>query len=166
MMPFFARRRRVRSLDERGLTVMELLVGLIVMGIVLAASLPGFRSVMRGHRHNGSIGQVTSRMFLTRQMAVRDRTNYVMTIDPVTDTFAVFQDNNGNGVADAGETTLGPWGLDTDVSIANVSWGGNQMTFFPNGTTGQTGDIRIFDNDGRTKTIRISSITGNSEVLP
>jgi hypothetical protein len=40
------------------------------------------------------------------------------------------------------------------------------MSFFANGSASQTGDIRIVDTRGRTKTLRVSSITGNVEVLP
>lgn len=151
---------------ERGMTLTELLVTMLILGIVLAASLPGFRSMMYGHRHNASIGQVTSRIFLTRQMAVRDRTPYVMTLDVVNSQYSVFQDNDNDGVQDVGETGLGPWGLNNGVILQNVSWAGAQMSFFANGSTSQTGDIRIVDTRGRTRTLRVSSITGNVEVLP
>jgi len=161
-------RERIREIarDQRGLTLMELLVGIGIMAIVLAASLPGFRSMMEGHRHASSVGSLTSRMFMTRQMAVRDRQEYVLTVNPVAASFAAFRDTNSNGVRDAGETALGPWALDTDVQLQNIDWAGNQMTFFPNGTTSQTGDLRVFDAKGHTKTIRVSSVTGNVEVLP
>lgn len=151
---------------ERGMTLIELLVAMLILGIVLAASLPGFRSMMYGHRHSASVGQVTSRIFLTRQMAVRDRTPYVMTLDVANSRYSVFQDNDGDGVFDAGETALGPWSLNTGVVLQNVSWAGARMTFLTNGSTSQTGDIRIVDTRGRSKTIRVSSITGNVEVLP
>lgn len=161
----FAKQRWIPG-GDRGLTVMELLVGIGVMGIILAASLPGYRSMMEGHRHTSSVGQLTSRMFMTRQMSVRDRRPYVLTVNPVNATFSSFRDANSNGAFDAGETVLGPWTLDTDVSLQNIDWAGAQMTFFPNGTTSQTGNLRVFDAKGHTKTIRVSSITGNVEVLP
>lgn len=154
------------SCAHHGFTVMELLVGIAMAGVILAAALPGFRAMMDGYRHRSSVGQMTSRMYMVRQMAVRDRQNYVMTVDPVTSTFAAFQDTNGNGVVDGGETRLGPWPLDTGIRLQNVSWAGNRMTFFPNGTTSQTGDLRILDGKGRSKDIRVSSMTGNVEVLP
>jgi len=151
---------------ERGMSLIELLVGVAIIGIVLAASLPGFRSMMYGHRHTASIGQVTSRVFLTRQMAVRDRTPYVMTLDVANSQYSVFQDSDNDGVLDVGETSLGPWSLMDGVQLVNVSWAGNQMAFFPNGSASQTADIRINDSRGRSRTIRVSSITGNAEVLP
>lgn len=159
-------RTRKSNPNERGFSLTELMITMAILGLVLACSLPGFRSMMEGNRHNASIGQVTSRLFLTRQMAVRDRTPYVVTLDTVNSQFAVFQDNDGDGVQDGGETALGPWTLNTDVLLQNVSWTGDQMTFFPNGTTSETADIRIADVSGRSRTIRVSSITGNAEVLP
>jgi prepilin-type N-terminal cleavage/methylation domain-containing protein len=150
----------------RGFTLVELMIGIVMSGIILAAVLPGFRSMMEGYRHRNSVGEMTSRMYLVRQMAVRDHENYVMTVNPGAATFAAFCDANANGIADAGETQLGPWPLDTGISLQNLSWAGNRMTFFPNGTTSQTGDLRVFDGKGRSKQIRVSSLTGNVEVLP
>jgi Tfp pilus assembly protein FimT len=148
------------------MTIVELLITLAMFAIVLAAAMPGFRSIMEGNRHRAAVSQLTSRMYLVRQMAVRDREDYVMTVDPVNARFSAFRDSNGNGVADAGETQHGPWTFEVDVSLQNLDWAGNQMTFFPDGTTSQTGDVRIFDGKGRTKTVRVSSLTGNVEVLP
>jgi prepilin-type N-terminal cleavage/methylation domain-containing protein len=159
-------RARPGKPTERGFSLTELMIAMAIMGLVLAASLPGFRSMMEGHRHNASIGQVTSRLFLTRQMAVRDRTNYVIALDVVNSQYTVFQDVDADGVQDAGENVLGPWSLRDEVQLQNVSWTGAQMTFFPNGSASETADIRIVDTSGRSRTIRVSSITGNAEVLP
>jgi Tfp pilus assembly protein FimT len=148
------------------MTVMELLVMMGIFGIVLAASLPGYRGMMEGFRHRGSVDRVTSRLFLTRQMAVRDKVPYILNLDTANDLINGFADANGNGVQDGGEAAVGPWQMDTDVSLVNVSWAGNTLTFFPNGSASQTADMRVIDNNGRTKTIRVSSITGNTEVLP
>lgn len=152
--------------SERGFSLTELMIAMAIFGLVLAASLPGFRSMMEGHRHSASVGQVTSRLFLTRQMAVRDRQNYVIALDLVNSQYTVFRDTDADGVQDGGETVLGPWSLRDDVSLQNVSWTGAQMTFFPNGSASETADIRINDTSGRSRTIRVSSITGNAEVLP
>ena len=89
-----------------------------------------------------------------------------MVVDPVNARFSAFRDTNANGVANAGERLLGPWALDTGISLQNVDWAGNRMTFFPDGTTSQSGDLRVFDANGRTSTIRLSSLTGNVEILP
>ena len=155
-----------RSITERGMTLIELAVGLAIFGLVMAASLPGFRAMMDGYRHSASVGQVTSRMFLTRQMAVRDHSNYIMTLDLVNSRYSVFNDRNANGVRDVAETALGPWSLRDGCRLQNVNWAGGQMTFLPNGSTSQTADLRVIDVKGRSRTVRVSSITGNTEVLP
>ena len=152
--------------NANGLTTMELLVVLAVFGIVLAASLPGFRSMMDGWRHRNSVTQLTSRMFLTRQMAVRDGIPYVFIIDPATDRYRIYGDADEDGIQDAGERSLGPYQLENDLQLVNVDWAGNQTTFLPNGSASQTGDIRVVDGRNRSRTIRVNSITGNAEVLP
>jgi Tfp pilus assembly protein FimT len=148
------------------MTLLELLIMVTVMGLVLAASVPGMRSTVEAYRLDGSVREVTSRIFISRQMAVRDKTPYVMTVDPLNDRYLAFGDTDGDGVPDPGETLLGPYQLEADMSLVNLSWTGNRMTFFPNGRASETGDIRIADGNGRTKTIRVHSTTGNAEVLP
>ena len=152
--------------DQRGMTLLELLIMLGVMAVVLAAAAPGMRSTVEAYRLDGSVREVTSRIFMSRQLAVRDKTNYVLRVDPVNDRYFAFGDADGDGVPDPGETTLGPYELQPDMSLVNLSWTGNRMVFFPNGRTSETGDIRIADGNGRTKTIRVYSTTGNAEVLP
>ena len=152
--------------SSRGMTLMEILVMLAVLGILFAVSLPGFRSMMEGYRHKGSTDRVTSRIFLTRQMAVRDKFPWVVNLDVPNRQISAFGDDNSNGVQDGGEDTRGPWTMYDDVNLVNVSWAGNQVIFFPNGRASQTADLQVVDNNARSRTVRISSITGNTEVLP
>jgi Tfp pilus assembly protein FimT len=148
------------------MTLLELLIMLTVMGLVLAASAPGMRSTMEAYRLDGSAREFTSRVFMSRQMAVRDKTPYVLAIDPANDRYLAFGDTDEDGIRDPGEPQIGPYQLDDGISLVNVSWTGNRMTFFPNGRASETGDVQIADGNGRTKTIRVHSTTGNAEVLP
>ena len=149
-----------------GFSLLELLVMLAVIGIALAITLPGFRSMMESQRHQGTVSQVTSRLFLSRQMAVREKLPYVVTLDPGNLSLSVFEDADSDGVRDAGERFLGPFMLADGNRFINVGWVNSAITFLPNGSASQTGDIRLINGRGRTSTIRVSAITGNTEVLP
>jgi type II secretory pathway pseudopilin PulG len=146
------------------MTILELLIGILVAGMALSASLPAFRAMLDGYNHRNSVLAVTSRMFLTRQMAVREKRPFVVEIEA--SGFSAFRDDDGDGLLDAGEETLGPWEMSSGVSIENVSWPDGGLTFFPNGGASQTADLRVVDGKGRSETVRVSSITGNTEVLP
>jgi Tfp pilus assembly protein FimT len=50
----------------------EFAVTVAMVGIVLAATVPPFHAMLEGNRHRGSVSQMTSRMYLVRQFAVRD----------------------------------------------------------------------------------------------
>jgi prepilin-type N-terminal cleavage/methylation domain-containing protein len=149
-----------------GFTAVELLVTLAVIGLVLAIGVPGFRSMMESQRHQTSVSQVTSRLFLTRQMAVREKLPYVVALDPGNTAFRAWEDADDDGVWDAGERLLGPFVLGDGIRLMNVDWVGDQITFFPNGSASRTGDVRVVSDSGRRSTIRVSAITGNTEVLP
>jgi Tfp pilus assembly protein FimT len=145
---------------------MELLIAVAVFGIVLAASIPSFRSMLEGYRHKSAVDLVAGRLFLTRQLAVQEKVDHVVTLDTGAGQINVFADTDGDGVFEPGERTYGPYSLGPDVHLVNVSLTNNQISFLPNGTASQSGDLQVTDDKGRSKTIRVSSITGSTEVLP
>jgi hypothetical protein len=120
--------------------------------------------MLDGYSHRNSVTALTARMFMTRQMAVREKARFVVELD--NDGFTVFRDEDGDEILDGDEEQLGPYAMSEGVQIQNVSWPNGRLTFFPNGAASQTADLRIVDGKGRAKTIRVSSITGNTEVLP
>ena len=152
--------------DQRGFTLPELLVGLAILGITLAASMPGIRSMFDGYSHSSSVSLVTGRIGLARQMAVRDKVNYRITLDTTNRMMTLLRDDDGDGVFEGGERVLGPYEMGLDINLVNVDWDDDQLTFFPNGSASQSGEIQVTSNRGRSKTVRVSSITGNVEVLP
>lgn len=137
-----------------------------VAGIILAVSLPGFTRMLEGHRFKGAVDTVRTRLYAARQMAVRDKIPYIVDLDTGAGQINLFADNDGDGVFEAGERSFGPYELGPNVTLVNVNWPNNQLTFRPNGTASQTGDVQVIDGKGRTKTIRVSSMTGNAGVLP
>jgi Tfp pilus assembly protein FimT len=146
-------------------TVTELAVMLSVFGIVLAASMPSLHSILEGYRHRNAVDSVKTRLVITRGLAVNSKTPYVVTVDPATSRLYVFADVDADGIYDAGERKLGPFEVDPGISVVNVDWAANQISFRPDGTASQTGSLRVEDDDGRSKTIRVSSMTGSAQVL-
>lgn len=150
----------------RGFTTTELLVVIGIFGIVLAASLPSFRSMYNGYRHRSATTRLTGHMTLAREMAVRDATPYVFVVDPPNSRYRMFQDTDRDGVQDAGERAYGPYTTDVGIRIINVSLAGNQVSFLSSGAASGGGDLRVVDGHNHDKTIRLSAITGNVEILP
>ena len=163
-------RRRHASNEGRslclGFTTTELLVAVTIFGIALAASIPGFRSMLQGYQHKNAVDLVAGRLFLTRQLAVQGKVSHVVTLDTGAGQISIFADDDGDGVFESGEQSYGPYLLGENISLVNVNLTNNQISFFPNGTASETGDLQVADDWGRSKTIRVSSITGSTEVLP
>ncbi|MGH2571284.1 MAG: GspH/FimT family pseudopilin [bacterium] len=154
------------SRSRAGMTLVELAVMLAVFGIVLAASAPSLHSILEGYRHRNAVDSVKARLVITRGLAVSTKIPHVVTVDPVASRLFVFADTDADGVFDAGERSRGPFEVDPGVNLVNVDWAQNQISFRPDGTASQTGSIRVQDDDGRSKTIRVSSMTGSAQVLP
>jgi len=158
--------RSTGSGDDRGMTLVEMVVTLIVFGLLLAASTPGFRNMLEAYRFSGALNSVTSRLSAVRQLAVRDKVAYRCTLDLANHRLAAFADDDNDGVFEPGERVLGPWDLGDEIRLQNIDWTNNRITFLPNGTASQTGDIRVTDIYGRSRTIRVNSTTGSTEALP
>jgi Tfp pilus assembly protein FimT len=147
------------------MTVLELAVMLGVFGIVLAVSAPSLHSILEGYRHRNAVDSVKTRLVITRGLAVGSKVPHVLTVDPATSRMYVFADTDADGIFDAGEKRLGPFDMDPGVHLVNVDWAQNQISFRPDGTASQTGSLRVQDDDGRSKTIRVSSMTGSAQVV-
>jgi len=151
---------------DAGVTLTELAVMLVVFGLVLAASMPSLHTILEGYRHRNAVDSVKSRLVMTRGLAVNSKIPYVVTVDPSSSRLYVFEDTDADGVFDAGEKKFGPYEVDPGVDLVNVDWAENQISFRPDGTASQTGNLRVQDHDGRSATIRVSSMTGSAQVLP
>src|SRR5687768_9593828 len=101
-MIFRAPRRILR--DIRGFSMGELMTVVSLIGILPAIGIPSFLSFKPSMRLNGAAREVLSRLMWARANAVQNNNTSVVTF--LTDhSFQIFNDANGNGSADANETT-------------------------------------------------------------
>ena len=93
---------------QRGFTIMELMVVLIIAGIMVTLVMPGYRNFRLSLAHDQTMWQVMEDLRAARQLAITRHCQVVVvfgngsTTTNVT-TYKVLQDNNNNLVADAGE---------------------------------------------------------------
>ncbi len=151
---------------DAGVTITELAVMLVVFGLVLAASLPSLRSIREGYTHRNAVDSIKTRLVMTRGLAVSSKIPHVVTVDPATSRLNVFEDKDEDGIFDAGERQYGPYEVDPGVNLVNLDWDQNQITFRPDGTASKTGSLQVQNGGGRSRTIRVSSMTGSAQVLP
>jgi type IV fimbrial biogenesis protein FimT len=108
--------RRARS---RGLTLVEIALGLVVLGLALRTGVPAFAEMTESFRLQAVIGEFGADVQLTRSTALQRNGRAVMckssglacrTAGGWEQGWMVFHDANANGSVDAGEEIVGRHG--------------------------------------------------------
>lgn len=167
-----------RSLQS-GVTLIELMVGLVIMAILLGVGVPSFRSFIAGNRLTSSSNELVSALALARSEAVRRGTRITVckSADGAACTTAggwqqgwlVFTDQTratANATVDAGEAVIvRGQAVPTPVVILGGATAQNFVSFAADGTTRnmagalQGGRIRVcYANDALSNARRARDI--------
>jgi len=144
--------------------VVELTVTLVVVGLVLAATIPSFSSSLIAHRLDGSADAISSDLRLVRARAVAENTSYILAWYPSLGWYYTIRDENGNGQPDWGsEPYQGPYKFPKGITLRNstknpfaTSW----LVFFPNGSTNVGGGVELKDTKGRKLEVTVLQPSG------
>lgn len=144
---------------EKGFTLIELMIVIALMAILAAIAFPNFREFMVQRRLNGAARQVMSDLMHARMQAVSQNNRFSVTF-PSNHVYIILDDDNNNGIADAGEATQ-TRNIQTDDENAyfdvTLNSTASPITFFPRGNA-STGTVTVTNSAG-SKNVSIA-ITG------
>ena len=145
-------------MKQEGHTLMELMVGLAVTGIISALAIPNFRTLNSGVQIHSATKEVASELRLARQLAIAHRDRVRITFD-LEQQALVVQSINGS------ETT--PHHVyryaDKGVAIEEPSTG-PEILFHPSGRSATATTIHLRNKEGQTQTVTVG-ITGRVSIL-
>jgi general secretion pathway protein H len=147
----------MRSMNQRGVTLIELIIVFVIIAIGATLTAPGINSWMPYYRLRSATRDIVSAMRLAQMKAVSNNLTYRISFDPPNNSFIIqYQTTAGAWVDDGGTQTL-PSGV---VFITNF---GNIATFSPN-SSATSGNIILNNIKGMTKTIQLLGTTGRIRV--
>jgi Tfp pilus assembly protein FimT len=165
-----ARERRERELEtirllrkSSGITLVELMAGIVVFGILIAASLPSFRKYMATQLVEGTVNRFAVNLRLARQKAATEGNSYLFSFDPMANTYQILDDDNNNRAADAGEMVHGPFTIPAELTVTNgpgVPFPGDTLLFYPNGTASNSGEVTVSNTMGFSRILSVVRSTG------
>ena len=144
------------GLDTRGITALELIVVLSIVGLTFLFSLPAMAGYRDSIELNQAVSQVAGHMALARQKAVTEHNDFMFVFTNDLEYF-LLDDDNSNGSQDPGERTLGPYRLPGTVHVTDIG-PGSSFSFSPSGMLRQEDQqvtVDLTNANGTTKGVTI-----------
>lgn len=166
-----------RNCPQKGFTIIELMMALVVLGVLLTIAVPSFLQLLRSTRLTRQINDLVADISLARSEAGARRTNVSICIATAANTCAtggsdwsgqriIFTDPNANGTVDTGEAVIRATpALDGGSVLTAAGFSSTRyVTFRPFGAATSAGTFTLCipgDANGRSLSL---AVTGRSLV--
>jgi prepilin-type N-terminal cleavage/methylation domain-containing protein len=134
--------------NERGFTLVELLIGAMIIGIIGAFAAPQFGSTLRAYRLNGATKVVWGDLHKARLMAIKE--NGSMRVDFAGTSYNIFRVKPG-----LADEVVFSRDLAADYPGITIGISNDTVTFGSTGTAGSGSKTVQVQNSGGTKTFTI-----------
>jgi prepilin-type N-terminal cleavage/methylation domain-containing protein len=149
---------------EKGFTLTELMITIMIIGIISALSLPGFARFMGTWKLAGDADHFAAAIRTARAAAVTKNVTTVFSFDRDAGTFFYYEDTDGDGNRDDTEYCSATYRLEPGVVFSAHTLSSPTMSFGAMGSTRESGSITLRNSYNRTKTVRVFGGTGNVTV--
>ena len=146
---------------ERGVTLIELLIVGVIIGLVAAMAVPRFQTAYEQMQIKSANRGLTSSIRLARSYSISEKTPYGIYFDGASVTFTLFKDvvNVGAGTYEVGDSVIRVDTLPMEFDILSTDCTGDVIAFRPNGSA-------VFAGGGNIYTMafldEFTSMTSNS----
>ena len=100
--------------DNKGVSLIELLVVLVIVGILAGFGVPEYGRFAAKSRVRSAATDLMQNMRLTRTMAIKENRTYIITFTPASNTYSIGFDTESDGTLDG----YGEWPVKT-VNVQN-----------------------------------------------
>ncbi|UCH83246.1 MAG: GspH/FimT family pseudopilin [Candidatus Latescibacterota bacterium] len=146
---------------SRGFTLVELMFVVLVIGLMLLMSLPGFGRFLQTWKLHGEIDRMASTMRAARSAAIMKNIDAVFQFDVIRGTYSYFEDEDGDGSRDNDEYRSATHNLPPGITFDSHTFGATTITFGPRGNTTQSGSITMGNTLHKTRQLSLFGGTGN-----
>lgn len=129
----------------RGITVMELLITVVIIGIVSAMAVPRMQTAYERMGFKGSVRELTSTLRMARSMAISKKGQYGIYFDPTAMTVTLFEDLVNTSTPDfvTGDSVIRIDTLPPEFSTLSTDVVNNVFVFRSNGSASFAGTGNI-----------------------
>ena len=131
--------KKIRVKNQQGVTLIELMVAVIIMGILASIAVPSFNTFLKNSRLTTQINYLVTAINLTRSEAIKRNSSVTVCKSNTgntcagnwTDGWIVFADENSDGAVDGGEAVIRVYGALKGGNTLN--FGKNRITYSAEG---------------------------------
>lgn len=133
--------RRIKS--KKGMTIMELLIAVVIVGIVAAMAVPRFQIAYERIKFRAATREITSKIRLARSFAVSTKAQHGVYFDQTSLSYILFKDlvNTGAMQYDVGDSIISLDTLPGVFSFLGTDNINNSIVFRSNGSTSGTVNV-------------------------
>ncbi len=134
-----------RHNNQNGITLLELMVTVVIVGIVSAMAVPMFDVAIDKLNFSTAMRSVKSTIKMARSLAITDKTDYGVHFDSDDLTIAIFKDmdNLGSYSFDPGDSVIRIDTLPRQFTSLSTDMDNNVLIFRPNGSASFGGAANI-----------------------
>jgi len=147
--------------NNRGVTMMNLIVTVGIFFILAAIAVPNLVAQQPSRRLNGATRQVLAELVWARGKAAAENNKFVVFFTNNT-TLTILDDDDGDETVDGGELTFTKSFSDSFSDVTYAVAGDQPVVFNSRGTTGGTTTVTVSNASG-TKDVSVS-VTGNVRI--
>lgn len=147
----------------RGITVLELTIASVVLGVIVAMAAPEFGDTVQRLKFKGKSRDVISDIRLARSDAVSQRAQFGVHFDYDQNGYVVFKDlaNPGLFQYEVGDSVIKTVSWGQDAWLYYTSFYPSTVVFMPDGSASISGDVILSDaHNNRQARINVLAATG------
>ena len=133
--------KRIKS--KSGMTIMELMITVVIVGIIAAMAVPRFSIAYERIKFRSACREITSKIRLARSSAVSTKEQHGVYFEPAALSYILFKDlvNTGAMQYDAGDSIISVDTLPGVFSFLSTDNINNSIVFRSNGSTSGTVNV-------------------------
>lgn len=152
-----------RSGNRDGFSVLEMMVGCVVIGIVLAAAVPNLRSYRESHRIWSESQEIASICKAAQSRARSENHNIIVEYRPGNNEYVVIDDANNNGQGDTGEgVTTHP--IANGLTLSATTFADDRLVFDARGRATNGGTVLLQGEQAGIMPKRVVIAAGTGQV--
>ena len=149
---------------NKGFTLVELMFVILIMGLTLAISLPGFGRFLQTWKLHGEVDQLAAVLRTARSAAVMRNVDAIFQFDTNNGTYFYYEDTDGDGQRDNNEYRSSIFTLPPGIRFESHTLSATTLTFGPRGNSNESGAIILENGSLKTRQVSIFGGTGNIRV--